>query len=70
MKKTYKIKGLDCANCALALEKKLSKIEGVQACQINFLSETMIIENSDESYQKVVDTCANFEDGVTLKRIK
>ncbi len=70
MKKTYKIQGLDCANCALSLEKKLNKIEGVTSCQINFLSETMVIENNDESFEEIVDTCKNFEDGVSLKRIK
>lgn len=70
MKKTYKIQGLDCANCALTLEKKLNKIEGVTSCQINFLSETMVIENSDESFEEIVNTCKNFEDGVSLKRIK
>ena len=70
MKKTYKIQGLDCANCALSLEKKLNKIEGVTSCQIIFLSETMVIENNDESFEEIVNTCKNFEDGVSLKRIK
>lgn len=70
MKKTYKIMGLDCANCALTLEKKINKIEGVSSCQINFLSETMVIENTDESYNEIVETCKNFEDGITIKRIK
>ena len=70
MKKTYKIQGLDCANCALSLEKKLNKIEGVTSCHINFLSETMVIENNDESFEEIVNTCKNFEDGVSLKRIK
>ena len=70
MKKTYRIIGLDCANCALILEKKLNKIEGVSSCQINFLSETMIIDNNDESFDEIVNTCKNFEDGVSLKRVK
>lgn len=70
MKQTYKISGLDCANCALTLEKKLSKIEGVDSCSINFLAEKMDIELTNDALEKVKETCSNFEDGVLIKRIK
>lgn len=70
MKQTYKITGLDCANCALTLEKKLNKIEGVDSCSINFLAEKMDIELANDALEKVKDTCLNFEDGVLIKRIK
>lgn len=70
MKKTYKIQGLDCANCAMTLEKKLSKIDGVNSCSINFLSQTMILDNEDFSNEEVIKVCSNFEDGVSIKRIK
>lgn len=70
MKKTFKITGLDCANCALSLEKKISKVDGVTNCSINFLSETMVLESEDSSMPEITKICNNFEDGVTLKRIK
>lgn len=70
MKQIYILKGLDCASCALNLEKKLQKIDGVESCQINFLAEKMTIDLNDNAVDKVFTTCKNFEDGVSLKRIK
>lgn len=70
MKQIYILKGLDCASCALKLEKKIQKIDGVESCQINFLAEKMTIDLNDNAVDKVFTTCKNFEDGVSLKRIK
>lgn len=70
MKQIYILKGLDCASCALKLERKLQKIDGVESCQINFLAEKMTIDLNDSAVDKVFTTCKNFEDGVSLKRIK
>lgn len=70
MKQIYILKGLDCASCALNLEKKLQKIDGVESCQINFLAEKMTIDLNDNAVEKVFNTCKNFEDGVSLKRVK
>lgn len=70
MKQIYILKGLDCANCALKLERKIQKIDGVESCQINFLAEKMTIDLNDNAVDKVFTTCKNFEDGVSLKRIK
>ena len=30
------ITGMDCADCALTLEKGVAKLEGVAECQVNF----------------------------------
>lgn len=54
MKKTVGIKNLDCANCANKLENKLSKVEGVNSVNINFMSLKMNIEIEDNLYQTVV----------------
>lgn len=70
MKQIYILKGLDCASCALKLERKIQKIDGVESCQINFLAEKMTIDLNDNAVDKVFTTCKNFEDGVSLKRIK
>ncbi len=70
MDKIFIIKGLDCANCALNLERKINKLEGVNSCSINFLAGRMIANFEEGTFEKIVDICNNFEDGVTLKRIK
>ena len=70
MDKIFIIKGLDCANCALNLERKINKLEGVNSCSINFLAGRMTINFEEGTFEEIVDICNNFEDGVTLKRIK
>lgn len=41
---TLKIQGMDCAHCALAVEKALSKLDGVVDANVNFTSGYGIIE--------------------------
>lgn len=47
MKKTFKLEGLDCANCLAKMERKISKLEGVKNVSSNFLTAKMIIEADD-----------------------
>ena len=70
MRCIFKFSGVDCTNCAAKLETKIQKTEGVTFAQIDFMSERLTIEATDEALLKVKEICANFEDGVTLKRIK
>lgn len=71
MKIVCKFSGIDCAVCALKLEEKIKKLEGVISCSINFLAERIDLEvENKEIFQKIVEICADFENGVTLKRIK
>ena len=55
MKKGYKIKGLDCANCATQLENAIQKIEGIESVSINFLTEKMIMEYNEENKQEIME---------------
>lgn len=44
--KVFKIKGIDCANCALNIEMAVSKIPGVKLAQVSFaISELKVITN-------------------------
>jgi len=54
MKKQFKIKGIDCANCAENLEEKIKKIEGVGSASISFFTEKMVIECSEENKDEVM----------------
>ena len=38
MKQSFRLKGLDCANCAAKLERALAKLEGVERASVNFLT--------------------------------
>jgi len=35
------IKGMDCANCALTLERGVARLEGVEHVQVNFTTATL-----------------------------
>ncbi len=46
MRKIFKIE-VDCAACALKCEEAIKKVEGVSDCQINFMTQKMMIEADD-----------------------
>ena len=54
MNKELNVVGLDCANCALTLEKYVAKIEGVISCNINFSTSKMFLEIADEKYKSIL----------------
>ena len=54
MKSTYKIKGIDCANCAAQLENSINKVEGVQNASISFIAERMIIEYDEQNKEEIM----------------
>lgn len=71
MKMTFKFDGIDCAVCALKLESKLKKCDGVNDCSINFLAGNVNLDiDSKETLTKINEICSDFENGVKLKRIK
>ena len=55
MKNKFKIKGLDCANCAAKLEDEIQKIEGVNEASISFMTERLVIECEENEKQEVMD---------------
>lgn len=55
MKSTFKIKGLDCANCAGQLENAIQKIEGIESVSINFMMEKMVMEYNEENKQEIME---------------
>lgn len=61
MKKTYRIEGLDCANCAAKIEGMISKLDGVNSCTINFITGKIIIDADDEKFETVLkEGCSMF----------
>ena len=43
-KQHFKVGGMSCANCALAIEKKLRGTPGVQSASVNFAGESVTVE--------------------------
>jgi copper chaperone CopZ len=55
MKYKFKIKGLDCANCAAELEREIKKIDGIDDASISFMSEKLIIECEESVKENVLE---------------
>ncbi|EJQ54469.1 Heavy metal translocating P-type ATPase [Bacillus mycoides] len=54
VKKKLMLEGLDCANCAMKIEKGVGNIEGVNSCSVNFATKTMILETPQNKENEVV----------------
>ena len=73
MNMKFKIKGLDCANCAAELEREIQKIEGVTKVSISFMTQRMELEydeiNKEELIKKVKKVIKKEEPDVTIEEI-
>ena len=47
MVKKYKVKGLDCANCAREVEDAVKKYDKVEDASLSFMSETLTVHTKD-----------------------
>ena len=65
MKKVYKFKDLDCANCAQKMEDAIKKIDGVEDAAVSFLMQKMTITAEDSRFddimKQVVKICHKVE---------
>ncbi len=73
MNMKFKIKGLDCANCAAELERAIQKVEGVTSASISFMSERIDLEidenNKEEILKKIKKVIKREEPDVTLEEL-
>lgn len=65
MKKVFKMKDLDCANCAAKMENAVKKIDGVNSANISFMTQRLTIDAVDERFdavmEEVVKVCKKVE---------
>jgi copper chaperone CopZ len=72
MKKSFKLVGLGCANCAAKMENAISKLPEVSAVTINFLTTRMTIEAEREQMEGIVAAAEkiikNYEPDVKIEK--
>lgn len=56
MKKSFKLEGLGCANCAAKMERAINVLDGVQNATVNFMTTKMVIEGVDEKMSLIVES--------------
>ena len=65
MKVKFKIKGIDCANCAAKMEDLIKKIDGVNDASVSFMTQKMMVDADDARFddimKEVVKVCAKVE---------
>ena len=55
MKKVFRLKDLDCANCAAKMERGINKIDGVESATVSFMSQKLTIEAADDRFDSIMD---------------
>jgi len=68
--KSFKIEGLDCANCARELEEELNKLDGVKSATVDFMAGKVIAECGEEAIDRIVYCCNHFEDAKIVEEEK
>ena len=72
MEKNFKLKGLDCANCAAKIEEKVKKIDGVEDASVSFMAQKLVVEinsDDDEILKKIRKTVKKEEPDVKVEEI-
>jgi Cd2+/Zn2+-exporting ATPase len=71
VKRQWELQGLHCANCALKIEDKVGKIEGVSSCSVNFVTKTLTMvtdeDHAEEAGLEAARTVTALEPHVKLK---
>ncbi len=62
MKKIIQLEGLDCAGCAIELERRISKIDGVNTASISFANQRLILEyENEQALRTAIEKVNSFE---------
>jgi cation transport ATPase len=55
MKKTFKLEGLDCANCAAKIQDGISQLDSVSSAAVNCVTTKLMIEGDDDKMEKIIE---------------
>ena len=58
MRKSFKLRDLDCANCAAKMEDAIKKLPGVNAASVSFLTQKLTLDADDERFEEILDQAA------------
>ena len=70
MKKHFKLRDLDCANCAAKMEDAIRKLDGVNSATVSFMTQKLTLDADDarfdEILQEAVKICKKVEPDCTI----
>lgn len=74
VRRQWVLEGLDCANCAMKIENKVKKIEGVSSCSVNFAMKMMTLETAaayaERASEEAQRTVSSLEPHVKLREVQ
>lgn len=65
MKKVFRLKDLDCANCAAKMERAINKIDGVNGATVSFMSQKLTVDADDHRFDSIMEEIAQ-----VIKRVE
>jgi len=65
--KVIKLKNLHCASCAAELQEEILKIDGVKEAVVDFISQKILLDATDEAVKQVIKTANRFEKVKVIK---
>ena len=72
MKKHFKLRDLDCANCAAKMENSIKKIEGVNDATVSFMTQKLVLDADESRFDtilnEVVRVCKKIEPDTVVVR--
>lgn len=58
MIKSFKLRDLDCANCAAKMENAINRIDGVNRATVSFMTQKLTLDADDERFDAILDEAA------------
>lgn len=55
MKRSLKLEGLCCANCAAKIEDGINALPQVESAKVAFMTEKLILQAPDEAWESVLE---------------
>lgn len=55
IKKTFRLEGLECANCAAKMEKAINDLDGVASATVNFMTTKLVIEGEEDKMPNIIE---------------
>ena len=70
MKKHFKLRDLDCANCAAKMEDAIRKLPGVNSATVSFMTQKLTLDADDARFDEIlreaVKICKKVEPDCTI----
>ena len=54
MKKHFKLRDLDCANCAAKMEEAIKKLDGVNDAAVSFMTQKLTLDADDARFDEIL----------------